>query len=255
MSVVQASIERVCSICGEPISSRARKCSKCDSYQGECNACGMPIPSGARRCFDCKAFQDGRPCRSCGLAMPVSAKRCPECKAFQDWRAAVPGGEVVLALILSLVSVISAVAPAAYTAWNNRSDTYVRFIAESTMENKNDPIPVLTVLVVNNGGRPALVRRASLTGNGLPIDANELRILNATDKLVLPAKTAMLRLTTTQLKARKRRNDLLAMLNQGSVTITVDVEETGRLGGRKIRSHSDEAKGADIEELVKKRVE
>ena len=44
---------------------------------------------------------------------------------------------------------------------------------------------------VVRGGRPALVRRASLVGKGLPIPSIELDILDPTQKLVLPSKSTM----------------------------------------------------------------
>ena len=44
MTIVQANVDRVCATCGKVLAPGARKCSECDSYQGECNACGLPIP-------------------------------------------------------------------------------------------------------------------------------------------------------------------------------------------------------------------
>jgi len=211
----------------------------------------MPIPDSALRCPQCKAFQNGQPCRSCGLPIAASAKRCPECRAFQNWRANIPGGEVVLAMIVSLISVLSAVLPAAYKAWNNRSDAYVRVIGHAL---DGDGNAALLVLVGNNGGRPALVRGAHLVGKGLPIGKTPLTILDPTQELVLPTKPTMLRLTTLDINTPAKRDALLALLPQGTITVSLDVEETGRLGGRFVRQQSDEAKGAEIEELVRKRV-
>jgi hypothetical protein len=183
--------------------------------------------------------------------MPASAKRCPECRAFQNWRAWIPGSEVVLALLVSLISILSAVAPAAYRAWNNRSDAYVRVIGHTL---DNDSNPVLLVLVANDGGRPALVRGATMVGNGLPIGITPLTILDPTQELVLPSKSTMLRLTTLELNTKARRDPLLALLPKGEIIVSVEVEETGRLGRRVTRQQSDVAKGAQIAELVQKRV-
>ncbi|HEY6138434.1 MAG TPA: zinc ribbon domain-containing protein [Thermoanaerobaculia bacterium] len=251
MTIVHAPVQRVCTTCGAALSPGARKCSECTSYQGECDACGLPIPENARRCSGCKAFQDGRPCRSCGMAMPASAKRCPECRAFQNWRALVPDNQVVLALLVSLISILSAVAPAAYKAWNNRSNAYVRVIGHTL---DNDSNPVLLVLVANDGGRPALVRGAAMAGKGLPIGTTPLTILDPTQELVLPSKSTMLRLTTLDINTPAKRDALLALLPAGEITVTVEVEETGRLGRRVIRQQSDVAKGVQIAELVQKRV-
>ena len=183
--------------------------------------------------------------------MPASAKRCPECKTFQNWRAYIPDSQVVLALLISLISVVSAVAPAAYSAWNNRSDAYVRVIGHSI-----DSKPVLLVLVANNGGRPALVRRASLVGKGLPIGSTELDILDPTQKLVLPSKATMLRLRPAnfEINTSVDLDRLLELLPKGEVTVSVEVEETGRLGSRVVRPQSDDTKGAEIEDLVRKYV-
>jgi hypothetical protein len=251
MTIVHANVDRVCSTCGTTLQPGARKCSQCTSYQDECDTCGLPIPENARRCPECKAFQDGRPCRSCGVPMPAAAKRCPECKTLQNWRAHIPDSQVVLALLVSLISVVSAVAPAAYNAWNNRSDAYVRAIGHTI---DNDSNLVLLVLVANNGGRPALVRGASLVGKGLPIGRTPLTILDPTQKLVLPSKATMLRLTTLQIDTPMTRDSLLELLPKGEVTVSIDVEETGRLGTRFVRRQSDDIKGAEIEALVQKRV-
>src|SRR4051794_7150620 len=252
MTIVNENVDRVCSTCGATLARGARKCTQCAAYQGECNTCGLPIPDSARRCPECKAFQEGHACRSCGVPMPASAKRCPECKTLQNWRANIPDSQVVLALLVSLVAVISAVAPAAYQAWNNRSDTYVRAIGQTTID--NDSIPVLLVLVANNGGRPALVRGASMVGKGLPIALTPLTIVDPTQELVLPSRTAMLRLTALEINTPMHGEALGKLLAKGDVTINVDIEETGRLGGRFVRRQSDDMKGANLELLVQKRV-
>ena len=257
MTIVQANVDRVCSTCGATLPPGARKCSQCTSYQDECDTCGLPIPDNARRCPECKAFQNGRPCRSCSVPMPASAKRCPECKTLQNWRAHIPDSQVVLALLISLISVVSAVAPAAYRAWNNRSNTYVRILGPSSMSLDGDPnVPLLLVLVVNNGGRPSLVRRAMLVGDGLAIGETELKIpdTDSEQTIVLPSKTVTLRLSTTEITTTMKRKALLASLHKGKVKVVVEIDETGRLGGRYTHQQHDEMNGGVLANLVTKLV-
>ena len=132
--------------------------------------------------------------------------------------------------------------------WNNRSDTYVRVVGPD-----KDSHNVLLVLVANNGGRPALVRGASLVGKELHIDRTELEILDSTQKLILPSTATMLRLSVANWKITTSvdRDQLLKLLPKGEVTVSVEVEETGWFGGRFVRRQSDDAKGALIEELVR----
>src|ERR1051325_10965290 len=109
MTVVQLPSKRVCIICGEDLAPGAVKCARCTSFQAQCRTCRMPMPEGTQRCPTCSAFQNETVCESCGLAMPANAKRCPECKTFTGRRRWIQGSEVVLALLISLFSVIGAV--------------------------------------------------------------------------------------------------------------------------------------------------
>lgn len=55
--------------------------------------------------------QSEKPCNECALPIPVSAKKCSTCGAYQDWRRALPFSTTVLALVVALISVLTAAAP------------------------------------------------------------------------------------------------------------------------------------------------
>jgi hypothetical protein len=167
----------------------------------------------------------------------------------------VPQSSVTLAMIVSLISVLSAVIPASYVAWNYRSDTYVRILGSDTMKGQNEDIPLLLVLAANNGGRPSFIRGAKVVGIGdVKIDETELAIVDPKDRVVYPSKTTTLRLTTTDVKTTSRRGPLEELLNAGRIKVIVDVEETTRFGRPELQHRSDESKGDVLVAIVQKRV-
>jgi ribosomal protein L40E len=246
----------ICRICAADLPPRAHKCLKCESFQdGEpCPECGLLLPPKARRCTNCKAFLDGRKCGSCGASMPAGARRCGECKAFQGARALIPGGEVVLALIVSIISVLSATLPSMYRAWNYRSDTYVRLLGVQPLATgaKNAPLVILA-LVGNDGGRPAVVRGARLSfASTIPLAPTPLNIVNSADKLVQPDKAVAIQLTIDHLERTGQENtqQILDALATGKATIEIDVEQTSRFGSRVSQRQFDSAEAALLTEWV-----
>jgi len=187
--------------------------------------------------------------------MPVNAERCPECKTFKGWRRKIQGGEVVLALIVALLSILGAVAPASYTVWNNRSDTYTRVLGSDTIKVDGDPnVPVILVLAANKGGRPSLVRSGRLVSAAAGIGETPMTIANPTDRLVPASGTTIIKLTTLDINTDLKQTDILKKLNAAEIKVILDVEETGRLGGQFIGHPDDKAKGAIIAALVQRRV-
>jgi len=161
----------------------------------------------------------------------------------------------VLALIVALLSVISAVAPAAYMSWNNRSDTYARVLGSDFIKLDVDPnVPVILMLAANKGGRPSLVKSARLVSVDAGIDETLMTIANPTDRLVEASKTTIVKLTTLDVKTSLKQADLLEKLKNAQVRVILDVEETGRFGGQFMSHPEDKAEGDVIAALVKKRV-
>src|SRR5258706_4824057 len=76
-----------------------------------CNLCAKEIEFEAKKCVACGALQDAKDCVACGARIPPAAGRCGSCSTFQGWRRMIPGNALVLTLLLSLISVITAIAP------------------------------------------------------------------------------------------------------------------------------------------------
>lgn len=165
------------------------------------------------------------------------------------------GYEVVLALILSLLSVIGAVVPTLYKAWDNRSDTYVRILGPGVITVDSDTgVPVIVVGVINKGARPSFVKSATLVGAGLPILETPLTIANRKDTLVPAGQTSILNMTTLALNTALRQSALLSKLKSGQVKVIVDVEETGRFGGQALVQRENTVQGVILAGLVRRHV-
>src|SRR5687768_14537023 len=76
-----------------------------------CRICAARIHIDAAKCTTCDSWQDGKECLVCGGWIAKAAIRCGECHTYQNWRRRIPGNEVVLALLVSLFSVLSTAIP------------------------------------------------------------------------------------------------------------------------------------------------
>jgi predicted nucleic acid-binding Zn ribbon protein len=225
-----------CLLCATTLDPGARKCVKCGAYQDgrECVSCGATMPNGAARCAACKTLQMGVPCRVCGATIEEGCRRCSHCGEWQNRRRFVPASQVTLALVLSLLSVLSATVPPVLAYFANRSQTYVRIIGEGTYAESTGDVPELTirVLVVNNGKRPSMVKSAIISFPGLAAEDTPLAVLNAADALILPEKHAYIHLSTGSVrrKGKATKPEILDTLTTGKARIALDVEETDRNG-------------------------
>ena len=227
---------RCCVVCGTEIGHAAVKCIKCGSFQtGErCTFCHLGLPTGAEICPSCKNLQKSDACISCGAAIPCGCKRCSECGSWQNWRRFFQGLEVSFALILSFVSVISAVAPFVVRYWTNHSETYVRMLGSSQYGEENQvKETTILVLAANNGKRMSFVDSANLTFSGLDLQPATLRVRNISKQALAPETNIELHLTGSVLTANgKEAADVLAAVARGAGEATLDmtVHETDRDG-------------------------
>jgi len=126
-----------------------------------CKGCGNDIPIAATLCKDCKTPQDEKPCRSCGTPISAGATVCNACKGFQDWRRRIPGDQVVLALLVALLSVLSTLLPQVVKFLNLPSRT-TGFFIDSAYHPFSKDHSMLTVRLMNEGGRPSQVEGARI---------------------------------------------------------------------------------------------
>jgi hypothetical protein len=196
-----------------------------------------------------------RACVVCGELISAAAMKCKECESFQDWRRYLPGGEVVLALILSIISVASAVGPATYRAWNYRSNSYMRILGPTA-----DRLEIL-VAVGNDGDQPSVVRSVEMTFRDVPIEPVVMKIANPQDQVIAAGKSIVLHLTITDMallpSARNAKNEVAQSdLKKGRIVLHATIEETSRTGGHYAQSDDhrvvDEAPAIYIDELYKR---
>ena len=225
-----------CLLCATALDPAARRCLECGAYQDgrECVSCGATMPSGAARCSACKTLQTGVPCRVCGSTIEMWCRRCSQCGEWQSRRRFIPASQVTLALVLSLLSVLSATVPPVMAYFGNRSQTYVRIVGEAQYAANPDDIPeqAVRVLVVNNGKRPSMVKSAVISFPGLAAEETPLVVLNAADALILPEKHAYILLSSDSVrrKGSATKQQILDALATGKARIDLNVEETDRNG-------------------------
>jgi hypothetical protein len=163
--------------------------------------------------------------------MPPRALRCPACETFQDWRRWIPGNTTVLALLVSLISVVGTVGPAIVKLVNYHSKT-TGFVLNTEIDPKvTNSQSILNVRVLNSGGRASLVRDARL--NLAPVRASvDLEILNMKDTQVPASGKSDLRLFADKvnLNPGQTKKCVLDMLAKTDVTLTLIVDESDRLG-------------------------
>jgi hypothetical protein len=127
-----------------------------------CVICAARIHIDAMKCTTCDCWQVGKACLVCGTWIAKSAARCGECKSFQNWRRVIPGNEVVLALLVSLFSVLSTAIPAILYVLRLPSNTTAIVLDPEFDRNIAQTKRVLIVRAFNGGGSSSIVRGAKL---------------------------------------------------------------------------------------------
>jgi hypothetical protein len=153
-----------------------------------CNVCASEMEFESQKCVKCGALQKAKDCVACGARIPLAAGRCVSCSTFQGWRRLIPGNALVLTLILSLISVITAIAPGIIAFVNRPSRTTALFVGTSadadSAETTNE---LLLIRVYNSGGLASVVEpRARLQFRVAGLAPAALQIVNI-DQMEIPA--------------------------------------------------------------------
>ena len=142
-----------------------------------------------------------------------------------------PQGQLTLALLVSLISVISAIVPPVLRYFTNHSQTYIRVLGDGTFraEGEGRPDRTIKVLAANNGKRSSIVESASIRFAGIGAAPAVLEIRNLDQTLILPEKQVVLHLSADHIGrvGTATREEILAAVERGRATITLNVEETG----------------------------
>lgn len=207
-----------------------------EALKRPCQVCAEIIDRTAQRCNKCESWQDGKSCKLCGMWIPKAALRCGKCEAFQDWRGRLPANALMLSLIVSLVSVVGAVAPALLNILSLPSDTAVIFLDGSKIHDDVDPTKrSIVVRALNGGGSSSIAKRATLL---LPkAEPVELEIGNPGDSQVPANGKTDLKLTADKVVPQKdaTANEIYAALCTAEVTLQLHVDERNRRGKFKPR--------------------
>lgn len=165
-------------------------------------------------------------CVICASEIDRTAQKCLKCETWQNWKRFVPASQLTIALLLSLISVTSAVVPPALGYLTNRSHTYVRILGEGELKTDADAYPqkAILLLVANNGRRPSIVKSASISFENINAAPTDLEIHEAEKKLVLPEQQLLFHLTADQIARTSAPAGIAA--SPVYATITVTVEET-----------------------------
>jgi RNA polymerase subunit RPABC4/transcription elongation factor Spt4 len=222
-----------------------------------CVLCSSLIDATAKFCNTCKAYQDGKTCGSCGRWIPRDAQQCPECKTFQDLRRFATGDALVLSLLISLISVISAVGPAILNLINLRSKTAGFLISSEIDQAINRDKRVLVVRVMNSGGRASVVNEASLDLTAVAGGVVPLDIMNARDRQVRASGQTDLKLfgdDSAFAIARRQAPVVIAALCTAKVSLTVTVGEQNLVGSTYEAPHRIPVSGRSVRLFVADRL-
>ena len=202
---------------------------------GPCRVCGKPLEPGGIKCNSCKSYQSDTTCKSCGYVLPATKiERCPDCKSFQGLRRHVQGIELILALVVTMLSVLGAISPRIVAAWNYRSQTVVHVLGVkdvTTKEAKQQSYVVLAE-VLNTGGRPAIVRGARVHFEVIQLLGRDASIVNLDKTLLLPNASIVLELSVGGLTkpGKLSTEKVMKRLETGRLHVSVEVDEATRLG-------------------------
>jgi predicted nucleic acid-binding Zn ribbon protein len=162
-----------------------------------CDVCGKDIQRSALKCTECESAQGGTDCLICGARIPRHALRCSQCDSFQDWRRHIPGNQVTLALLVSILSVLSTLSPQILRFINLRSETAGFFLdVEKQNPNTSTARHYIRVRLRNEGGRPAQVEKATASiefrrkqkDSPSRVKSTELDIINR-GAMIIPASS------------------------------------------------------------------
>ena len=120
----------------------------------DCKVCGNDIPSSAIKCTHCDSYQSGvKACKSCGSDMLKNTHKCHNCGSFQNWRGHINLSSTVLALLVALVTVITAAYPIMVEALTD-DNSIVNLVFQSSRKDSPDSYGYIFI-AGNSGNRPA----------------------------------------------------------------------------------------------------
>lgn len=201
-----------------------------------CVLCAAPVDATARICNACKGYQIGKGCVVCGKWIPGRAAECPECKSPQNaWRRILSIDATVLALLISLISVVSSVGPGIIRMIHHGSETSGYVVGTERDANISKQKDVIVVRALNSGGQVSIVQSASVdltkAGGGIvPVQITGERHIQPN------GGTADLRLFAADDRfkvAEDKRETVVASLCKQPATIELKVDERSFLGGTK----------------------
>jgi predicted nucleic acid-binding Zn ribbon protein len=211
--------------------------------QKKCVVCGTLIDVDAKKCKECKMYQRLRTCSVCGSLMPEKGRRCNDCGSFQGWRRIIPQNAVVLALIVSLVSLLSTLIPVLINLAGRGSQTSATFLGMRRLKDAtNSEKLVIAVLASNSGGTMSRVEGAqlNLTSLGVGLGFVPLSVVNPIQQDVPANGRSEIELYAGSIDAHTEnltsdegatlKAKIITDLCHEAVVISLSVRETGMRG-------------------------
>lgn len=161
-----------------------------------------------------KPAQKEQPCNVCGKPIPVGIGFCNNCKSYQDWRRHIPGSQVPLTLLTTLIAVIT---PAiAVMSWVLHYDSATSAVFVSASRDK------ILVYVWNTGRNPSAVLKTRLLYTGASLQDADLDAATWAQLLIEPNGHSILDLTIQE----PRMKPPVYECKCASARVEVDVQES-----------------------------
>ena len=139
-------------------------------------------------------------CRTCRKEIEPGAKKCVECDSYQDWRRFLAMGNTTLALLVALISVITAALPAIEKLLQEGTATVTGVVGMAEVD-LSTPIDLsvpsrevtsLLLLLTNSGDRDALIATVWVwpDQDTLSYQGRFHSDLEIATKLLIPAKSS-----------------------------------------------------------------
>ena len=200
-------------------------------------------------------------CPLCASEMPAEARKCAKCGAYADWRRRLPGTEVVLALITSILAIITVALPYCMkmATWNASTSIYVA----GTRDYGDPPQPVIVVRAVNSGHLDAIVRDGNISfATNVAIQGATLKIANSENIVLRTDTPSEIYLAidglATSLPASQQKDDwkgpILAKVRASRVTVTLNVNELLAFNAKRLSQPKDACSGESILPWVRARL-
>lgn len=202
-----------------------------------CVLCSSPIDATARICNVCKSYQIGKSCVVCGKWIPGRATDCPECKGSQNaLRRFFSLDATVLALLISLISVISSVGPGIIRMVNHGSQTSAYVVGVDRDEKTSKQKDVLVIRAINSGGQLSIITSAALDLTKAGGGSVPLRIVTGERHVQPGGGTLDLKLFARDEAfkiAQDKREGVIANLCTQAATIELKIEERSIFGKKR----------------------